>query len=859
MITKGIKNIVKSSLILLLLIAMIVPQAIGATAISDEMTDWQEESASQFALTVRTEEIGQSKNLTEEFEFIVEFREGESYVPYAEQEYILYDNEADSIGDYKRTDKEGRITLIGEQMFTIPELEEAVSFRVTEDISAEEFPYTVTTKLNDEEEADSNIIEGVIDGNDSVLFTNTYIEAPVTLDESPTIAILPETTPAAKGTWGIGADNCWVFRYTNGQYARNTWERIVDRTGKEQIYYFDNNARMLSNWYQVSGHWYYAVDSGELLTGWHNISGKTYYFGTTGDLGSIGRMYVGWNIIASKYYYFEPAKNAAEGQLSVDWRKIGNLWFYFEPTGATAVRGAMRTGWQHIGGQDYYFDNTGAAGSIGKMLSNWQRLNNKWYYFNTDTNSSTYGRAMRDWQLINRKWYYLEPSGAISVRGTMKMGWQRIGGQDYYLEAAGESGEMVSDWKLINNKWYYFNTDTNSSTYGRAMTDWKLINNKWYYLEPSGDLGVRGTMRAGWQRIGSQDYYLGADGKSGEMLSDWKLINNQWYYFNVDTKSSAYGMIMTSWQLIGGKWYYLEPSGELSVRGQMRTGWVTVDGKEYYLYEGTGQMAANVTIDGRYLGSDGSVGPRPAFMTASPGAKTVKNLLQNAMKPAGSTIYIWGGGHDAWSRGGDGVRIGVNPNWQTFFNSQPSNYDFNGYRFEYGKGLDCSGYIGWAVYNTIETQSNVMATGSRTTSTSTGMPEKYANNSWGTHSYTSAAKFTPGDIVSKSGHVWIVIGQCSDGSVVLVHSTPHAGVQLAGTASPVSGQVSEAVSLAQTYMKRYYNSTVVKFRLTSTVARDYLQPINRFQWDVSGNRLMRDPEGYIGRTPNQILADLFGE
>lgn len=54
-----------------------------------------------------------------------------------------------------------------------------------------------------------------------------------------------------------------------------------------------------------------------------------------------------------------------------------------------------------------------------------------------------------------------------------------------------------------------------------------------------------------------------------------------------------------------------------------------------------------------------------------------------------------------------------------------------------------------------------------------------------------------GDIVSISGHVWICLGQCEDGSVVLIHSTPNAGVQISGTQTRSGNADSEAV---QQYM-----------------------------------------------------------
>ena len=64
-------------------------------------------------------------------------------------------------------------------------------------------------------------------------------------------------------------------------------------------------------------------------------------------------------------------------------------------------------------------------------------------------------------------------------------------------------------------------------------------------------------------------------------------------------------------------------------------------------------------------------------------------------------------------------------------------------------------------------------------------------------------KLYPGDIGYNSGHTWIVLGQCSDKSVVILHCTPNAGVQISGTPTPSGTYGSQAIKLAETYMSRY--------------------------------------------------------
>ena len=51
---------------------------------------------------------------------------------------------------------------------------------------------------------------------------------------------------------------------------------------------------------------------------------------------------------------------------------------------------------------------------------------------------------------------------------------------------------------------------------------------------------------------------------------------------------------------------------------------------------------------------------------------TLKKLLQTALQPVGSTLYVWGGGWNEADTGAgeEAVTIGVSPRWKSFFEKQ---------------------------------------------------------------------------------------------------------------------------------------------------------------------------------------------
>lgn len=238
---------------------------------------------------------------------------------------------------------------------------------------------------------------------------------------------------------------------------------------------------------------------------------------------------------------------------------------------------------------------------------------------------------------------------------------------------------------------------------------------------------------------------------------------------------------------------------------------------------------------------------------------TIENLLETALQPVGSTMYIWGGGWDDTDSkaGGTSTRIGLSPQWEAFAKQQDANYDFEKHRFERENGLDCSGYVGWVLYNTFETEEKQLGY----VTTSTDLAESLAQRGWGKLIHNPKT-FVPGDIVSMEGHVWISLGTCEDGSVLLVHSSPP-GVSVCGT--PALSQMektgnaevekSKAIILAEDYMTFNHVKWQEKYPNRS-VGEKYVENVVVFRWNEN---IMSDAKEIQDLSAEEILERISGK
>ncbi len=256
-----------------------------------------------------------------------------------------------------------------------------------------------------------------------------------------------------------------------------------------------------------------------------------------------------------------------------------------------------------------------------------------------------------------------------------------------------------------------------------------------------------------------------------------------------------------------------------------------------------------------------------------PGVRTITNLLRTAFCPCGKTVYVWGGG---WNSADTGSGIGsttifkdIVPRWKNFFDKQGKGYTFTQEKDENGvlknidDGLDCSGYVGAVVYNVINTESGKDGY----VDSSGKMVPNFVAKGWGELiSKEKVKEHRAGDIMGKRGHVYICIGDCDDGSLVLIHSSPK-GVQICGTTDTNGSESSKAIKLAEKYMRKYYSDFDKKFYDENyskpRYARDisYLTDYDQLSWYVDGREgsLLTDPDGLREMGAEDVLKFLFNE
>jgi glucan-binding YG repeat protein len=465
------------------------------------------------------------------------------------------------------------------------------------------------------------------------------------------------------------------------------------------------------------------------------------------------------------------------------------------------------------------------AKKVQAATAGFQTINGKTYYYDAN------GKKYTGWLTREGTNYYFYSNGVMAT------GWlTNAAGQKRYFSTS--TGAMATGWvKNSTGSYRYFNTSN-----GYMVTGWLTNSTGKRYFNPS-----TGYMQTGWltDSKGAKRFFSTG---SGYLVTGWVTYSTgAKRYFNTTT-----GVMSTGWlKSASGNYRYFNTS-----TGFMATGWVSNGSQKRYFDPSTGYMyTGTVTVEGQTCQFDSngiliqiSGSPETTQPTSE---KTIKNYLAGALQPVGQALYVWGGG---WT---DSTLKGVSATWKEFYDSQSSSYNYSNYKdlsaSTRAKGLDCSGFVGWAAYQVMQSKSGV---GSGYTVVSGDVGSSYVSRGWGsilTQSALSADNWTlkAGDVGYNDGHTWIVIGQCSDKSVVIVHSTPNAGCQISGTPTPSGNYSSEAIALAKKYMSKYEGYTKYSY---NTSSGNYVRNGNYLRWNRA---TLADPDGYLSMTADQILADLF--
>ena len=230
---------------------------------------------------------------------------------------------------------------------------------------------------------------------------------------------------------------------------------------------------------------------------------------------------------------------------------------------------------------------------------------------------------------------------------------------------------------------------------------------------------------------------------------------------------------------------------------------------------------------------------------------SLAKLLLLAREPLCNTMYVWGGGwnEEDTAAGAEARTLGVSPAWASFAAMQDASYDYRNTRFQIHNGLDCSGFLGWLIYNLFETESG------REGYVFPACRVAHELSMRGCGTFTPAGQVTDwqaGDILSSPDHVWLSLGMCEDKSVVMLHATPP-GVILSGTKSPNGNNESMAEELAAKYMKNHFPEWYKRFPKHSREYRCLLES-GRMRW---GETVLTDEGGLRNMCAKDVLTWMF--
>ena len=422
-------------------------------------------------------------------------------------------------------------------------------------------------------------------GSDGVMATNTWIGS-YYVDEN--------------GLWSpsklVKQNNKWRYRYGDGTYATNKFEKIGSST-----YYFDVDGNMVIGWQEIDSNWYCFNASGCMLT---NIWVGNYYLGPNGIMATntwVGNYYLKENgDIAINEWIGNDYVDASGKWVPNRWVFNGKWWYRYGDGSYPASK------FDVINGSTYYFDDA------GYMVTGWKSFDSNWYYFNASG------------CMVTNTWvgdYYLDFDGMMAISQWIN---DRYVGEDgawdkskelYVMEQGSLGTRFVNQrtleyekdgWIKIKSGSYY--VDSN----GYALVGTQILEDKTYHFDEIGKLIT------GWYMENEHTYWLD---QNGQKVSGWKFINSIWYYFD----SNTFEMACSGWQQVGSGMYYFLSNGT------MKQDWLLLNGSDwYYLGQDGARKTGLVILDSNsfylYVENDsngGSVGLMAANRTITLGSKTL--------------------------------------------------------------------------------------------------------------------------------------------------------------------------------------------------------------------------------------------
>lgn len=235
--------------------------------------------------------------------------------------------------------------------------------------------------------------------------------------------------------------------------------------------------------------------------------------------------------------------------------------------------------------------------------------------------SSNIGKQCQDTYMKEQIQQYFNEASALGVTDA--------GAQIEYVNARHHAGQKVAA-DVVKNAATPYTVDTMyASIMSRSgpnqIGTYKTRQEKVYSWIKTYLPGSSTSHQTKWQKNsdGTWCYY-----SNGTKVTGWKKISSKWYYFKSD------GIMAIKWQKINNKWYYLSSSNS---DGSMKYGWQKINNKWYYFYS-SGVMASGTTVDNYYIDNNGvyqATQTNGSVSNVPGGKKTIKNLLQNALKPVG--------------------------------------------------------------------------------------------------------------------------------------------------------------------------------------------------------------------------------